>query len=205
MRLLAASVVALLLQTATAWFFPRARPHFAPRSSALEGSKLERDLKVMSLIELKNAAESMGLTEPEGHKGRKDTWIKAILALQAAELAASAALRAKSPASKEVPPETPSTQFLECGDGSGAQSAVGADTAMVSFFKAYEGSLASLKVLAQPGSPALSILNQKHGSPLPPLKDPTYSSEELNLLSKTTDFVQQCFLDVTDAAPEAIA
>ena len=31
------------------------------------------------LVELKELAESMGIAEPEGHKGRKKTWIKAIL------------------------------------------------------------------------------------------------------------------------------
>jgi hypothetical protein len=170
-------------------FIPRA--HGPPRhQTILHMSKKERDLKVMNLVELKELAESMGIAEPEGHKGRKKTWIKAILDAPSSATAASADPPADPPAA--IPAATPAAAALSASRSE--------KDLMMAFLRENPNQLGALAALCQPGAPAEEFLNEMVSAgaasvPAPP-EDEAYGVGDgtRDLLGKTMEFLQESLL-----------
>ena len=153
-------------------------PRYQP---VLQMRKSERDLKVMSLVQLKDLAASLGVAPSSGHKGRKATWIEIIVDAQDCAPAAAA-------------------NVVGVGSTSAVTPVNEAADPMMAYLQAHPNQLGLLASLCQPGAPAETYLNDMvtagAATVAPPSEEESYGvgDETRDLLSKTMGFLQESLL-----------
>lgn len=197
-RLSLLACVCLSLPLPTASFLSRQVGVPLRFESALKiNSNEERDLEVMSLLELKAVAESLGISEPDGHKGRKATWIDAIL---------------KSPDGPPTQISVPASEVLLPVSSPLTSNQAGAfgpseDDAMREFLQARPNNIGLLASICQAEAPAEKYLKEivaaggasmTANAALGNEEKYAESDEDRKLLERTMEFLQNLLLGFGD-------
>jgi len=201
---------ALLLLAPVTSFVSFSSPLRRDLSSARYASYSDRDLKKMTLKELKDAAGELGITEPEGHKGRKATWLQVI---KAAAPAAEPKAKAAEQKAKAAEPKAKVASKTTAKSAPVPAPAAPNDTSSgvkepEDFIASHPAQLGTFQAICQPGAPAESFVKTLANGAAPPplatLKDPVYSDADRTMLAETLDFMQTSMLTFgdEDADPE---